>query len=82
MNTLHNYKLSENCMYHYIKTHSKNSKKPTCIPQKHPLNSVIASDAWRMHVLHKTLLHCSTFVNMLYRQATSAIAQALVRLLA
>lgn len=52
------------------------------LEEKHPLHSVIASDAWRMHVLHKTLLHCSTFVNMLYRQATSAIAQALVRLLA
>ena len=47
MNTLHNYKLSENRMYYYIKTHLKNSEKTTCIPQKHPLNSVIASDAWR-----------------------------------
>lgn len=34
-------------MYYYIKTHMKNSKKPTCISQKQPLNSVIASDAWR-----------------------------------
>lgn len=75
MNTLHNYKLSENRMYYYIKTHMKNSKKPTCIPQKHPLNSVIASDACVSMRVH-------AFAPHMYHKPTSAVALALVRLLA